>query len=272
MLMQYPVVLATTHHDPEGRLYEQTTRLLPRLRDLYAAIAVISTPVTPARDLDALRAAGIEVLTEVAALPVGMRYLGLWRRRVLERALQLAPEAQQVHFCDLDRVLHWLEFYPDELHEVLAAAEGSDFVVLGRTARAFETHPVVQRATEQLINHTFALASGVHWDVTAGSRTISRRAAEALLADCPDETVGCDCSWPLFLWRRGGFAVAYRETEGLEFETLDRYADEVAALGGAHAWLAQMDADPGQWAQRLAIAAVEAESAAEYRLEVNENE
>jgi hypothetical protein len=269
--MRYPVVLATTHHDPEGRLYEQTTRLLARLRERYAAIAVIATLTTPARDLDALRAAGVEVLTEVAALPVGMRYLGLWRRRVLERALHLAPEAAHVHFCDLDRVLHWLEFYPDELDAVLAAAAESDFVVLGRTVRAFATHPRVQRDTEQLINHTFALASGVAWDVTAGSRTLSRRAAEVLLADCPDETIGCDCSWPLFLWRRGGFAVAYRETEGLEFETLDRYADEIAALGGAQAWLAQMDADPIQWAQRLEIAAVEAESAADYRLDTSED-
>jgi hypothetical protein len=242
------------------------------LRERYAAIAAIATPTTPARDLDALRAAGVDVLTEVAALPVGMRYLGLWRRRVLERALQLAPTAQQVHFCDLDRVLHWVEFYPDELGEVLAAAAESDFVVLGRTPRAFASHPRVQRDTEQLINHTFFLASGRQWDITAGSRILSRQAAEVLLADCPDETIGCDCSWPLFLWQRGGFAVDYRETEGLEFETLDRYAEEVAALGGPDAWLAQMDADPGQWAPRLAIAAVEAESAAEYRLNRNEEQ
>jgi hypothetical protein len=266
--MAASVVLATTHHDPEGRLYEQTTRVLSQVRELYDGLAVIATLVTPARDLDVLRAAGVDVLTEVADLPVGMHYLGLWRRRVLERALQIAPEAQHVHFCDLDRVLHWVEYYPDELRAVLAAAAEHDFMVLGRTARAFASHPRVQRDTEHLINHAFHLASGVAWDVTAGSRLLSRRAAKTLLAACPDDTVGCDCSWPLFLWQRGGFALAYHETEGLEFETLDRYPEEVAALGGPQAWLAQMDADPGQWAQRLAIAAVEAESAAAYRLDI----
>ena len=41
-----------------------------------------------------------------------------------------------------------------------------------------------------------------------------------------------------------------RATEGLEFETADRYGDQVAAAGGVEAWKARLDADPRRWAER----------------------
>jgi hypothetical protein len=40
----------------------------------------------------------------------------------------------------------------------------------------------------------------------------------------------------------------------LEFETLDRHADEVAALGSARAWLDRFDADPRNWLMRIDLA------------------
>jgi hypothetical protein len=58
--------------------------------------------------------------------------------------------------------------------------------------------------------------------------------------------------------------LGYLETEGLEFETLDRFPDEIAALGGAPAWLDRFDADPRQWAMRLELAHAEVASAVAY--------
>ncbi|MBC8162749.1 MAG: hypothetical protein H7Z42_16180, partial [Roseiflexaceae bacterium] len=127
----------------------------------------------------------------------------------------------------------------------------------GRSARAFASHPRCQRDTEAVINTVFAAVSGQPWDVGAGARSISRRAAEAVLAGCDDQSVGVDCTWPLFLLRQGGFRVAHHATEGMEFETLDRYADQVAELGGPQAWIDRLDRDPGQWALRLEVARVE---------------
>jgi hypothetical protein len=71
-------------------------------------------------------------------------------------------------------------------------------------------------------------------------------------------------AWPLFLQRRGGFTIGYCATEGLEFETADRYADQVAAAGGLAAWMAQLDADPQRWVERLDVARVEVAAAAPY--------
>ena len=50
----------------------------------------------------------------------------------------------------------------------------------------------------------------------------------------------------------------------LSFETADRYSDQVAAAGGLAAWMAQLDADPQRWAERLDVARVEVAAAVPY--------
>lgn len=59
---------------------------------------------------------------------------------------------------------------------------------------------------------------------------------------------------------RGDLTLAYRETEGLEFETAAAYADEVAAAGGEEAWKTSIDAEPRQWSYRLQAAQTEVEA------------
>ncbi|HEU5011467.1 MAG TPA: hypothetical protein VFT66_02910, partial [Roseiflexaceae bacterium] len=107
---------------------------------------------------------------------------------------------------------------------------------------------------ESIVNHVFAMTRGKPWDITAAARGLSRRAAEAIMEGCPDESIGTDASWPLFVQQAGGFSMGYLATEGLEFETADRFGDEVAATGGMAQWIARMDADPRNWAQRLEMA------------------
>lgn len=248
------LVLAATHHDPEGRLFEQAARVLPRLRELFPIITLRLTSTTVARTETLLREAGCDIARETEA-PGGLTQLGRPRRAVVARALELG--AQHVLFCDFDRVLHWAEFHPAELDAVVAHIPDHDFTVLGRSPRAFASHPRCQRDTEVPINTVFAAVSGHAWDTGAGARGISRHAATALLAGCTDESVGVDVSWPLFLLHNGDFSITEIKTEGLEFETADRYADQIAALGGREAWIATLDRDPRQWALRLELARVE---------------
>jgi hypothetical protein len=149
--------------------------------------------------------------------------------------------------------------YPHELDDVIAGIPGYDMLVLGRTERAWATHPPYQTETESLFNRVFALATGLSWDVGAGSRGLSRRAAEALLEHSEDQTVGTDAEWPLLLLDRDGFHVDYRACEGLEFETPDRFGPEIEAAGGYEAWEAQMSADPHRWVFRAKLALMIAE-------------
>ncbi len=64
--------------------------------------------------------------------------------------------------------------------------------------------------------------------------------------------------------RAGGFGLGYIATEGLEFETADRFADQIEQAGGLANWMAQLDASPQQWAFRLELARIEVESAVPY--------
>lgn len=251
-----PATLSLTLHDPEGRLLPQAERQLPRLQQIFAGTAVVASPAAHPNLLALLAGAGAAIERDTAeqARPIQQR-LGSARRQGL--ALALTLPAPTILACDADRILHWSEAHPHELADVAARLDQVDFTVLGRTPRAFASHPRVQRDTEAIVNQLFARVTGLPWDVTTAARGLSRRAAAAIVAGCPDDSLGVDTTWPLFLRQQDGFSLAYVETEGLEFETADRHAPEIAAAGGLAAWLAQLDNNPRLWQQRLAFAQTE---------------
>ncbi len=222
----------------------------------YASVVLLASATTSERSRRELGAAGVQV--ELHQEPATLETMGSVRRSAL--ALALRSEAQHLHLCDWDRAIHWADRYPGELREVVAAIPRSDCLILGRTARAFATHPRVQRDTESMINHCFGLVSGHAFDVTAASRGLSRRAAELLVAECDEPTIGNDCVWPLFCLRHAELVVDYVTTEGLEWETPDRYTEEIAAMGGLHRWLDAFDADVAHWADRLRLAEIEVDA------------
>jgi hypothetical protein len=234
----------------------QLARTLPVLQGALDAIAVFLTPQSVPAAAELLRGVGAAVQIGATDLPVGHLHLGLWRRAAMALAVEARPEATGYLFCDLDRAMHWAEAHPAELGAALGQIPAYDCLVFGRTPRAFESHPAAQRETEALANRVFALASGLPWDVMAAARGLSRAAAALIVAESRDDSVGSDCSWPL-LCRAAGLRLGYRETEGMEFETLDRFTDDLAALGGAQGWIAAFDADPRQWLARLDLARAE---------------
>ncbi len=257
------IALAATHHDPDGRLFDQTARMFPLLKTLYRHIAVFVTPGTVSQSSELIKQQGADLAVGDPSLPTGHLHLGLWRRKALEFSLQMCA-ADYVHFCDLDWVLHWAEYYPDELRDTLTGIDRYDCTVYGRSERAFASHPRMQTETERLANQVFALVSGLPWDVMAASRSFSRPAAEYIVETCHDDTVGSDCAWPLHIKARGQLSLGYCETEGLEFETGDRFVDEIARMGGIANWIARLDQDAQQWLVRLDLARAEMVSAMAY--------
>jgi hypothetical protein len=237
-------------------LKDQAVRTLPVLFNTFPSLAVYASSATDPSLLQLFAAAG--ALT--SQLPPGVPdiKIGQGRRSVLELGLESASEF--LLYCDGDRALHWAERYPQELAAVSRQVQGFDFTVLGRTSRAYATHPSFQRDTEVLFNRLFTANTGLAWDVGAGARGLSRRAARAILAGCPDTDLSVDISWPLFLRRAGRFSLGHLETEGLEYETADRFGPEIAAAGGYKPWLAELEKDPRQWLVRLEVARKEIEA------------
>lgn len=252
-------VLACVHHDPDAGLLDQAERIVPALRRIFPAIVVRVTDATPDAALAPLVRAGAAI---TRAPSEGHLRLGHARREAVR--LGMNAGAASILFCDFDRALHWAEYHPAELAALAERLTEHDFTVLERTQRAFNSHPRPQRDTESIVNQVFATVSGYAWDITAAARGLSRRAAAALLAGCPDETVGTDMSWPLFIQRDPSLTLGVIPTEGLEFETADRFADAIAAAGGYAAWMARIDANPREWALRLEIARLEVEASFAY--------
>lgn len=253
--------LATTVHDPENRLHAQMLREWPKIAPIFSAVAVNASPTTGDRLLDFLRAEGAMIQIQAESDEESALCLGEARRDVVIESL--ASSAEYTLHCDFDRILHWSERYLDELQQVVTQIPAHDFTVFGRTPRAFDSHPRIQRDTERIINHVFGVVSGEAWDITAAARGISRRAAESLRDGCHERSFGVDAAWPLFI-QQSELTMAYVETEGLEFETVDRFMDEADALGGVDAWIDQLDADPQQWSYRTKLAWIEIEAMQPY--------
>ncbi len=250
------VALALTVHEAGGRLADLLEAQLPALAGRYAVLTAFCSRQTHPSILALLRAHGALVRVDEEDRP-GILGVGAVRRETVRAGLEAGTE--YLHLCDFDRALHWAARFPTELEQVIRSLRHYDLLVLGRTHRAWATHPAYQTETEALFNRVFLLATRLPWDVGAGSRGLSRPAAERLLALSSDPTVGTDAEWPLLLlqaddpfqptWRLG-----YLACEGLEFETADRFGPEIEAAGGYAAWLARMEADPRRWAFRLQLA------------------
>lgn len=237
------IILAATWH-PRGEL-PRLRQLLPRLRDAYSGLALALPP-----DVDAEEALRIQEL--VGSTPTIPTDWAQGRHAALQRALDFP--GSHVHYADMDRLLHWAEAYPAEWQQTLAVIPAHDCLVLGRTKRAWETHPRAMWETERSINEVFSHLLGQTLDLGAGSRGLSRPAALFLLANSPPgQAPGTDAEWPVLL-HRGGFAVNYLEVEGLEWETPDRAAGGVADAEARRQAAAAYDQDTRHWLARTALA------------------
>ncbi len=253
-----PVALALTVHQPDDGLQALAERAVPALSVRYGAVVAVCSDDTHKPLLTLLQRCGVWIERE-ARSPGGFQGLGHTKRETLR--LGLATGAPHVHVCDFDRAIHWAVHHPAELDEVVAEAGRFDYLVLGRTARAWDSHPAYQRQTEWLFNHVYQLVTGQSWDIGAGSRVVSQSAGTILLARSVEPSVGIDAEWPLLVQAEPGLCAGYRACDGLEFETADRCTAEIEASGGYEAWLRQIESDPGRWAFRLRVAMLIAEAA-----------
>lgn len=250
------VALAATLHDPRGDLSPFVAPALPDLRRLYQGLVIVATAESDPALLEGLARAGVVV--EIS--PGAYSEVGGKRLDAVRRAATMAPA---IHLCDFDRLLHWWHVARAELVDVLDQLSRVDLLLLGRTTRAWSTHPASQLETEQAANRAVSILYGRPVDVCSGSRGLSRRAVAYLEAHSRVRTVGSDAEWPLLLRNAGGFSRAERETEGLEFETGDRFPNEIRRAGGHAAWLAELDGDAARWVERTRIASVIVEAALE---------
>ena len=119
------------------------------------------------------------------------------------------------HYCDLGRMLTWVLSYPDELRQIKDEIITHDYTILGRTERAFHTHPESWMKTEAITNHICSLELGFAVDITAGSCGFSSNSLHLILQHSVSKTT--DAEWAMIVRRISKSSVGYRAVEGLQY-------------------------------------------------------
>lgn len=241
------IALAATWN-PRGEI-QRLERILDRLHNVYSAINISLPPQPDDPGSQALlidRLAGDEIVCMVNPDWSWGRYTAI--------KMALQNNAPWFHYADLDRLIRWVEQRPDEWLQTVNMIPSWDYLVIGRTASAYATHPQALVQTEALSNAVISYLVGQSMDVSAGSKGFSRRAANYVVEHTqPGYALGTDGEWTVLL-KRAGFQLGYVKVSGLDWESADRYQAQAADSRQQRKTADAYDADPANWARRAAVA------------------
>lgn len=220
-------------------------RLYPQIAELYDQIVIAAAPNTKPEDTDPVTALG----------HVRLLHRDEWASgRHLALRMALETGADYIHYCDADRLIRWIELYPDELRATVAAIQTTDCLVIGRSEYAFGTHPRALQDTERLCNAVFSHLLGQTLDFSAGSKGFSRRAVEFLLRNTePTRAMGTDSEWMILL-HRAGFTLTPHFVDGLDWESADQFRDTAADAETQRQVADAYDAQAKSWVFRVGVA------------------
>jgi len=243
------IALTATVHDPDGRYLTA----LAECRFAFGWYQAVYLAVTSATDPRLV--AQLSGASGIVALPGDSR-VGVARRTALQAAVDAGHAAMIA--CDFDRWLYWVARFPEELrgvpHRLTRRRPEPWYACLGRTARAYATHPPVQRATERATNRALSLALGRRLDATAGACWLSTEGAALVLRHSCEASNATDLEWPALIYRADPKRLAALFLDGLAFETASFAAAEVVAAGGVAAWMRQHYDRPEVYQSRLQLA------------------
>lgn len=257
------VTLVSTLHDSAGWSIAPLIEQSKLFGELYERRLVVVTKITSPKVVDALESSGWVLVAPKSN--IGVDYISDSRRRVLRAGL--GGSTGHFHIVDMDRILHWAASYPAELREIVGRISRSDFTILGRTHRAFMTHPRNQIETEAIANRVFSLIYEKDVDITAASRGISREAAEIILRHSKGRFFDSDSEWPTVLLCKSSLKIDYVQVEGLEWETRLKREEMTLPNGRRIDVKEYYEQNPESWVYRAMLAHMISKAALDtYRL------
>lgn len=158
----------------------------------------------------------------------------------------LSGTSEYYHYCDFDRLLTWGKYNLDELKKLIKIIPDHDYIILGRTERAFYTHPKSWIETEKITNTICSLELNKEVDITAGSCSFSKECARHIIKHSKDKMT--DSEWAMIIHRIAKLSVDYLAVEGLE------YREETNGVN-------QIVSDAEEWLLRLKLSHIISESA-----------
>ncbi len=240
------IIISTTLHEPVFRLKKIIEKSLPFINQHLKKIVVCCSPTTDNDVITFLKNNGFLVYI-TAEDRVIETYLN-----AIQQAINNLDDtnADKILYVDFDRLIHWISNYPDELLEILNKVMTFELLHIGRTSRAFETHPETQKYTESIINKFGSYLLGVNepMDLISVCFSFTKSLADMIINSSYSTITGFYGAWPVLLW-----ALAtdkeYIEVEGQEWETPDRFQEELEVLG-YEKWFNEFQSSV-EWDKRL---------------------
>lgn len=192
-------------HDPKGKHLESIKLFGESIKELYKNTYITVSEETHEHIYNILKDIGFNIRI------IEKRGAAHARRQVL--AFGLEEYSKFYHYIDFDRLLTWVKYYKEELKTVIDIIPDYDYLILGRTNKAFETHPIHWKETERITNKIFSLELKKEADVTAGSCSFSEEVARSILKHSKDRMT--DGEWPMIAYRILNKEVEYKAVDGL---------------------------------------------------------
>lgn len=221
------VALITVVHDPNGKSTELFNQLRPELERLYSELFITISDETPPLLIKTLESSSFQTKL------IPKRGAAHARRETV--ALGLTGDSDYFHYCDFDRILAWAKNHLSELKEVVKDITNHHYLILGRTERAFQSHPEEWIETEKITNRICSLELGSEVDITAGSCAFSRKIAQYIKQYSKEKMT--DAEWAMIVDRIANMQVDYRTVNGLEYIDDINKSNE---LNDSEAWLSRL--------------------------------
>ena len=240
------IIVSSTYHDPLFRLREILLSTSDFMLTHFKEVNICFTPTTSSEAIDFLEKNGFKINKSTSSLRVNTYNSSLKQALASEHL----NNNNRILCIDFDRLLHWIVNYPKELEGVLYESLEVDYLHLGRSSRAFNTHPRTQKLTESVINKLCSKTLGFddEFDIISVCSIMNRKLADGLLKINHHSPTGIYYNWPLYLWKHASRS-KYLEVEGLEWETPDQYQPEILK-DGYERWLEDFQSSE-QWIRRV---------------------
>lgn len=242
------VCLVSPLHDPEGRLTGMIKKHGKKLKTLYFGYVFVKvTKETHPDTFKALESVKIHYSKQASKsgyISIGRSY----REAIL---MGIKEKTRHIHLCDFDRALHWIESFPNELRdivELLPSNYGLSWI--GRTKRAFKTHPITQQHTEAIVNKIASNKVGLDIDIMSGSFAMDLTSAKTLMKYAKRNDFSLYAELVMVALKKGILMNSIL-ADGLEWETPDQYKDKIREEGYSD-WLDEFMSLP-EWKRRVEL-------------------
>lgn len=244
-MVKISIILISTFHDPSLKLKEPLISALPLLKTLFKQVIIVLTPSMDQESVSFLEGRGF--IVSRCSSDSRVETYKLAYKKGLEHIEN--EKIERIMYIDFDRLVHWINYYPDELQKLLSEIE-VDYLHIGRTLRAFDSHPNTQKETEIIVNEfgSSILEFNKTLDIISVCYIMTKELVVKILSLKNNTDYGFYSTWPIFLWN-WATSKKYIEVEGLEWETPDRFKEEIEKIS-YQKWLNQFQ-DPLEWRNRV---------------------